>query len=398
MLELRPAGFSFTWHAILLLPAGLIASAFLCKKAAPEIDGFGTEEVLSLVEKETRKERLRVVPARFFATLATISVGGSAGKTGPSVQMGALLCAFLGAGVEKGRLPKESMLFLGAAAGFSAVLGAPFTAVIFAKETLAKGHTLRIPLLGALTVASLSSALVASLCNVQYFYESLQFEIPWNGRLVLLSLVVGIASGLVSIFHVSLVNTLKRAGAAFPMPLFLRALLGSSFLLGLLLLSGGMVAGLGEKSLGSLFSGGDVSPFAWILKSAATGVTVAFGGNGGIVSPTLFVGVASGNVLAHWLSFDCSLCCALAMVAVFAGTINAPFTGLFLAVELFGVGITLPAALACFAAYWISRPWNLYARFHFLESRERLVGRECRMWTYLAELFQKPHDHRQKNK
>ncbi|HHZ04377.1 chloride channel protein, partial [Acetomicrobium hydrogeniformans] len=73
---------------ILLLPLGLLASAFLIKTFAPEAHGHGTEKVIEAVHCKEGYIPLKVVPVKLAATITTLASGGSAGKEGPCAQIG----------------------------------------------------------------------------------------------------------------------------------------------------------------------------------------------------------------------------------------------------------------------------------------------------------------------
>ena len=78
-----------------LLPLGLLISAFLIKKLAPEAEGHGTEKVIEAIHFKQGLIPLRVVPVKLVATIVTLACGGSVGEEGPSVQIGGGLMSWI---------------------------------------------------------------------------------------------------------------------------------------------------------------------------------------------------------------------------------------------------------------------------------------------------------------
>lgn len=74
-------------YYFIFLPLALVLSAALVKYLAPDAEGHGTEKVIEAVHKRSGKIKAAVVPVKLAATVATIALGGSAGKEGPCAQI-----------------------------------------------------------------------------------------------------------------------------------------------------------------------------------------------------------------------------------------------------------------------------------------------------------------------
>lgn len=83
------AGNSMGAARLLLLPPGLMLSAFMVRKLAPEAAGHGTEKVIEAVHQRSGRISLSTIPVKLLATIITIASGGSVGKEGPCAQIGA---------------------------------------------------------------------------------------------------------------------------------------------------------------------------------------------------------------------------------------------------------------------------------------------------------------------
>jgi H+/Cl- antiporter ClcA len=72
-----------------------------------------------------------------------------------------------------------------------------------------------------------------------------------------------------------------------------------------------------------------------------------------------FIGATLGNALGP-LHQPVTLLAAIGFVAVFAGAANTPIASTLMAMELFGAGIGVYAAIACVVAYLFSGHAGIY--------------------------------------
>jgi len=120
------------WYRVLLVPAigGLIVGP-LVHVLAPEAAGHGVPEVIEAVILRGGRIRRRVATVKSLASALTIGTGGSVGREGPIVQIGAALGSTIS---QLLRLPAEQTKTLaacGAAAGIAAVFNAPIAGAFF---------------------------------------------------------------------------------------------------------------------------------------------------------------------------------------------------------------------------------------------------------------------------
>ena len=118
---------------------------------------------------------------------------------------------------------------------------------------------------------------------------------------------------------------------------------------------------------------GQLGPGEALGKWAATVWSLACGFKGGEVTPLFAIGATLGNALAALLPLPAPLLAALGLAAVFAGAANTPLACTLLAIELFGGGIGLFAALACAASYACSGHQGIY-RAQRLEAPKHRPG------------------------
>lgn len=115
---------------------GLLGVSWFTHRFAPESKGDGVPEVMLSLARHDGIIRPRVSLITILASGFTIGTGGSVGREGPIVQIGASLGSTLG---QFFKLPPRDMKILvaaGAGAGISATFHAPLAGVVFACEVI----------------------------------------------------------------------------------------------------------------------------------------------------------------------------------------------------------------------------------------------------------------------
>jgi CIC family chloride channel protein len=103
---------------------------------AREAKGHGVPEVMQAIAVRGGRIRPRVVVAKVVASALCIGSGGSAGREGPIVQVGAALGSTLGQWFRLSEVRIRNLVACGAAAGIAATFSAPIAGVIFAMEII----------------------------------------------------------------------------------------------------------------------------------------------------------------------------------------------------------------------------------------------------------------------
>jgi H+/Cl- antiporter ClcA len=98
--------------------------------------------------------------------------------------------------------------------------------------------------------------------------------------------------------------------------------------------------------------------FAGKLLFTVTSLGTGF--KGGEVTPLFYIGATLGNALAPLLDLPFGLLAGLGFVAVFAGAANTPIASTLMAMELFGPGVGVFAAIACAVSYVFSGHTGIY--------------------------------------
>lgn len=355
-----------------LLPLGGLAIVLLYQVCGMEKDR-GTNLVLVAV-REHEPMRLRTAPLIFLSTVLTHLVGGSAGREGAALQLGASIASKLGhrLGLEPGE--GRILTVCGMAAAFSALFGTPLTAAFFALEVVHVG-VMHYAALTAALLASLTGFLLAGWLGVPPTAYAVS-GLPALSPLSLLQMVVlgALCAGLAVFFCFVTHGAGHLYAKVLPDPRF-RALAGGALVLLLSLLDGGLAHqyynGAGGNLVEAAVTGGgaDVEPWAFLAKLLFTAVTLGAGFRGGEIVPTFACGATFGCVVAPFLGLEPSFGGTVGTVAAFCGVTNCPISSILLAYELFGGGGLPLYALAIAVAYRLSGYSGLYSEQVILYSK-----------------------------
>ena len=360
---------------ILLLPVGGLAIILLYRACGMEKDR-GTNLVLVAV-REHEPMKLRTAPLIFLSTVITHLVGGSAGREGAALQLGASIsnkiAHKLGVEPEEGRM----LTACGMAAAFSALFGTPLTAAIFALEVVHVGIIQYAALVPAF-LSSLVGFLLAGAMGVPPTLYAVS-GIPALAPLSLFQVVV--LGGLCALLAMLFCEAMHKASSLYTrfLPdLQLRAVVAGLIMIGLSWLSGGLpdqtFNGAGGNLIAAAIAGGaGIAPWTFLMKILFTALTLGGGFRGGEIVPTFACGATFGCVAAPLLGLDPSFGAAVGIAATFCGVTNCPLSSILLAYELFG-GQGLPLfAVAIAVSYRLSGYTGLYSEQQIVYSKVKPV-------------------------
>jgi CIC family chloride channel protein len=348
------------WYFKVFPPAigGLIVGP-LIYFFAREAKGHGIPEVMNAVSNHGGKIRRRVMTIKTIASAITIGTGGSVGREGPIIQIGAGLGSSVGQllGFDGKRL--IIVLGCGAAAGMAATFNAPIAGVILAVEVIIGSATINI--FSPLVVASVTGTVVTRLVYGNepfmqvpaYQLQNPLIELP-------LYVVLGILSGLVAWMFTKGIIFSEDLWEKFPIPAWLSPMAGG-LIIGILALLFPQILGVGYETLKQTLQGNGT---LWVLvalifvKIFASATTLGSGGSGGVFAPARFVGAALGGafgLIAEQLfpgqTANSGAYALVGMGAVLAGATHAPITIIIMLFELTATyTIILPLMLSCIIA------------------------------------------------
>ena len=312
---------------------------------------------------------LRMGPMVLLGTVLTHLFGGSAGREGTAVQMGASLADALAQRLKVNPHTRRQLLAAGAAGGFGSVFGTPFAGALFGLEFIVLGRIEYEALVPAL-VASLIGDLTTRALGIQHTLYPATPAVALTPLLLGKWLVFGLAVAGVTFAFIELLHSLKRHGERMVPRLPLRMCLGGLALVGAWRLVGSSdYLGLGVPTIVRAFSDPSLPTAAFALKLLFTAVTLGAGFLGGEVTPLFFVGAALGNALARVLGIPLQLGAGVGMAAVFAAASNTPLALSIMAVELLGGAVLPHVAVVCVVAYVLTGQRSIYSAQRMLRSK-----------------------------
>jgi H+/Cl- antiporter ClcA len=342
-------GFSLWWVA---LPVTGLVSSLLIKHVSPEAYGHGTEAVIRAVNEGEGRIPFLAAPIKAITTVLCISFGASAGKEGPSAQIGAVIASDIGGVLRVSASDRRTLAMSGLAAGFAVVTGAPVAGVLFALEALRMGQPDYSALMPAM-VSTLSSVTVARWMGYSHPLHA-SFALPAADgslffKLGLLALFFGMVAWLyIEAEHVA-AHSFHRIHN-----LPVRTFVGGIVLVLLALVFSREYMGLGVEIYEGALMGEPVHGAAFLLKILFVAVTLGSGFSGGAMTPVFVIGAAAGSAVGKYFMLEPAFVAALGIVGVLAGAANTPLAAVALGVESFGAGFGLYAIIVAGIAYVVS--------------------------------------------
>lgn len=371
------------WYWILLIPiaGGLIVGIILHKFTEDGRVRSVADVIEGAAMTDGRVEKKAGI-ASMFASLITLSSGGSTGREGPVVHMAGVVSTWVSDRINADGITGRDLLGCAVAAAVSASFNAPIAGALFALEVVLRHFAVHA--FAPIVIASVAGTVINRLefGDVTEFVlktpGSLQFYVELPAFLLLGLLCGGIAVLLMrSIFLAEdLANHLQDK---FTIPRWLRPAI-SGALLGGIAIWFPHIIGVGYETTTLALSGDLLLHNAIIFAMLKTvAVAITFGGRmgGGVFSPSLMIGALSGlafGLIATGLLPDVSgthtLYAFAGMGAVAAAVLGAPISTTLIVFELTGdwqIGIAVMVSVSMSTAL-ASR---LVDRSFFLTQLER---------------------------
>ncbi|WP_051379085.1 chloride channel protein [Derxia gummosa] len=352
------------WVPFVLSPAVGAGVVWATRRWSAGAEGSGIPQVIAALDAPTAATAARLLDWRVLLGkiglgCAALLGGFSAGREGPSVQVGAAVAwkvlqlrGAAGGGVSMAAM--RHFVAAGGAAGVAAAFNAPLAGVVFAIEELARSFEHRTN--GATIAAVILAGVVALGFQGNYVYfgritagdPGLEMLLPVAVAAVLCGAAGGGFSWL--LLHSARWMPARLLALRLERPVWFAA--GCGLALALLgLAAGGSVFGSGYHEARALLAG---EPGAgWIYAPAkllANLVSFLSGIPGGLFAPSLAVGAGIGAKLsALFPGLGPGALGALCMVAFLAAVTQSPMTAFVIVMEMIdnhGMVLSLMAAAA----------------------------------------------------
>ncbi len=360
--------------AVAFVPAaGALLVVFLVQTFAPEAKGHGVPEVMDAIYYHKSVIRPIVAAIKALASSLSIGTGGSVGREGPIIQIGAAFASLSGRLAHASRWQRATLVAAGGGAGIAATFNTPVGGVLFAVEVL-------MPEVSARTLVPVALATATATYVGRFLFGNTPaFPVPVlqvPERLTLLPAYIGLGA-VTAVASVVFIRALYGAEDLFdrlmPRHAYLRhvvGMLGVGVAFTALWLWTGhyYIEGVGYAAILDVLTGSLASvPFLlllFLLKLFATSATLGSGASGGIFSPSLFMGAmlgaAYGLVLRHFLMPAFGMAPAVfalaGMAGVVAGATGAALTAVVMIFEMtLDYAVVLPMTLTVAVSYGLRR-------------------------------------------
>ena len=346
---------------------GGIITGIICHFFPDAVKENGVHRVMHAVAMKAGKIRKRTLLTCSTTSALTIGSGGSAGREGPTVQIGSAVGSALGNLFHLSHERVQVLVGCGAAAGIAASFNAPLAGVLFALEIILTNFTIHT--FSPIVVASV----IGTATGRAMEGNEITFSVPVHELVsyseIIFYLFLGLLCGVISkLFTFTYFKASDIFETKIPLPTPLKPALGG-LIVGFISISFPAVLGNGydfmEKALnGELFWG--LAFVLIFLKIVSTSATLGSGGLGGVFAPSLFIGAMLGSAygtLVHGInpSFTASpeTYALVGMGAVAGAVMQAPLTNILMLFELTNdYTIILPIMITCIVSAYTFRAFD----------------------------------------
>jgi CIC family chloride channel protein len=382
------------FYKILLAPAfgGLIVGflSMLFKSAK----GHGVPDVIKAVILG-KKVSPFVAVIKTLSSSITIGTGGSAGREGPIIQIGAALGSGVGQLLKFTGSRLKTVLACGASGGLAATFNAPMGGAMFASEIIVGDFSLKT--FSPIIVTSVLATVVSRHYlgnNITFSAPQYQFKDPIE---LVFYAILGFFCALIGILFIKIFYKTEEGFEKLNIPSYLKPALGG-FMLGLLALFTRRVMGVGYATIMDILNGNLAIVVLFLLiflKIIATSLTLSSGGAGGLFVPSLFIGAATGgffgnifHILYPMQTASSGAYALVAMSAMLASTMRAPITSILIIFEItHSYQIILPLMTCTIIADVVSNFLYKESIFTYPLSKEGIKIRKSTEESILSSIF-----------
>ncbi len=345
---------------IALLPLGGFLSGWIYHQFGRTVEA-GNNLLLEEIHNPKDTIPFRMAPLVLLGTDLTHLFGGSAGREGTALQMGATLADQLTKILRFQGANRRILLTAGISGGFASVFGTPLAGTVFGLEVLAIGKLHYNALFPSLIAAIVGNqmTLLLGLHHTAYRHApSIPTMTIWG---LIWAIIAGAIFGIIARLFAQVTHKIShffKAKISYPP---MRPLIGGTLIAIIVGLSGTTkYIGLGIPTIVDSFYT-QLPPWDFAAKLGLTALTLGAGFKGGEVTPLFFIGATLGNALSLLLALPTPLLAGMGFVGVFAGAANTPLASTLMGIELFGLESGIFISIACVVSYLFSGHSGIYS-------------------------------------
>ena len=283
---------------VFLPAAGGFVGGLLARWLVTEKGATGISQMIEAVSLARRTVRVRPAVGRVASSIVVIASGGSEGREGPIINIGAALASWLSRRLKVSPERVRILTACGMAAGVAGAYNTPIAATLFVLEVVVGSFSMR--LFGPAVVSAVTSTVVVRfLLGDEPVYRVAPFRLESVIEFIPFALI-GLLAGPASALLMRALKQGKKLFASLELPLPLTMAIGGAVVgtLGIFLPE---VWGNGFEATNRILRGNPTLLLLALLfvgKIVATSATIGSGGVGGVFTPTLLVGAAVGGIVA----------------------------------------------------------------------------------------------------
>ncbi len=353
---------AFVFGSLCIISVTSVASGFLMHRFSPDSAGSGVPQLKAAYWKDLGSVNLRSAVVKFVAGVLTLGGGTSLGREGPSVFVGGGLASNVSALFGYPKTSRRQPAADGAAASLAAAFNTPLAAITFVLEEMLNNEFGSRVLGGVVLSAVLGALAVHAIIGPQPAFSLPSVEGTTWIMYAIVPIVAAAAAFIGVAFQTMTLSLRERVREKGRLPQWLRPLVGAlvTWIIGcaVFLLTGHIgIFGLGYQDLSLALNNNMIWYLAGVLvvaKLVATVASYAWGGCGGIFSPTLFLGGLTGLFIAGAAgtfipisTADRIVLAAVGMSACFNAVVRAPLTALLIVFEMTHQFALVPALMIC---------------------------------------------------
>ena len=325
---------------LLVAAAGGLVVALLARWS-PVIRGHGIPEAMEAVLTRHSRISPRGAIAKPASAAVAIGTGGPFGAEGPIIVTGGALGSLVGQVIKVSPSERKILLACGAAAGMSAVFGAPLASVVLAVELLLFEFSARA-LVPLVVSASIAAGVHAALFGSGPLFTVPHHDFAGLGTLGVFALL-GIACGLVAVVVAKGLFVVEAGYRRLPISEFWHPIIGA---LGFAVIGVAVPRALGvgydaiDDVLAAKFTVGALA-LLLLAKLVMWWIALGSGTSGGTLAPLLLIGGSFGGLVGAGLDaafpglgLSPGAVALVAMAATFGAATGATFTAIVFAFEL----------------------------------------------------------------
>lgn len=379
----------YWWLPLVVTPLAGIAIAWMARNWFQGTAGSGIPQTIAAMHTETNQVRhpklvsFKIAFGKVILGVAGLAAGFSAGREGPSVQIGAsIMHGFRHFLPNNFSVDPKHLILAGGAAGISAAFNTPLAGIVFAIEEL--GRRFEQKTNGVIISAIVLSGLVSISLQGNYTYFGHLSVGLITGNIfypvLVCGLVCGIFGGIFSrILIASSSQTLSGKIGIFRRHSPLRWAGVCGFIVAVIgVISGGATHGSGYLFATEILHGAttEQSYLYAPLKFLATIFTYLSGIPGGIFAPSLSIGAGIANdLMPIFGNFQTSAIVALCMAGFLAGVTQAPLTSFIIVMEMIDshemvISLMAVTMIASIISRLFSKPLYMHLADNFLNPRQ----------------------------